>query len=160
MRRWVVGRSPDRIFYSQALDGSYLATPDGQMAGSPLSLWITGALQIPHRLQKVGNRCWRSLSVENLLQRGLREPVGAQPISFPPRSPRLQSPSLVGKSAVRIGAAMRLAEPAIRDRGLKGASMASAQIHARPGTSQPATKVRVNVARLPSALPSGDRPRV
>jgi hypothetical protein len=40
-----VGRrsKPDRIFYSQALDGSYLATPDGEMAGSPPSLWITGA---------------------------------------------------------------------------------------------------------------------
>lgn len=33
------------------------------------------------------------------MQRGLREPVGAQAISFPPRSPRLQLSSLVGKSA-------------------------------------------------------------
>jgi hypothetical protein len=107
-----VGRrsKADRIFYSQALDGSYLATPDGQMAGSPPSLWITGAAANPHRLPKVSNRWWRSLTA-NLLQRGLREPVGARAISFPPRSLRLQSPSLVGESAVRIGAAMRLAEP-------------------------------------------------
>src|SRR5215211_2629207 len=111
MRRWVAGRSPDRTFCSQALDGSYLATPDGQMAGSPPGLWITGAAENLHRLPMADNRCWRSLSVENLLQRGIREPVGAQPISLPPQSPRLQSPSLVGKSAVRIGAAMRLAEP-------------------------------------------------
>jgi hypothetical protein len=115
MRRWVAGRSPDRTFYSQAPDGSYLATPDGQMAGSPPSLWITGAAANPHRLPKVGNRWWRSLSAK-LVAEGLREPVGAQAISFPPQSPRLQSPSLVGKSAVRIGAAMRLAEPDPRPR--------------------------------------------
>jgi hypothetical protein len=38
--------------------------------------------------------------------------------------------------------------------------MASTQIHARQERPQPVTKVRVNVARLPSALPSRDRPRV
>jgi hypothetical protein len=158
MRRWVVGRSPDRIFYSQALDGSYLATPDGQMAGSPLSLWITGALQIPHRLQKVGNRWWRSLSA-NLLQRGFVSP------SVLKRS----LPTAVTQAAVAI-ARRQIRRPhrrcdafsraAIRDRGLNGAGMASTQIHARQERPQPVTKVRVNVARLPSALPSRDRPRV
>jgi hypothetical protein len=78
------------------------------MAGSPPSLWITGAAANPHRLPKVG--WWRSLSA-NLLQRGFVSPSALKRFSFPPQSPRLQSPSLVGKSAVRIGAAMRLAEP-------------------------------------------------
>jgi hypothetical protein len=45
----------------------------------------------------VGNRWWRSLSAK-LVAEGLREPVGAQAISFPPRSPRLQSPSLVSSA--------------------------------------------------------------
>jgi hypothetical protein len=70
------------------------------MAGSPPSLWITGAAANPHRLPKVGNPWWRSLSAK-LVAKGLREPVSAQAISFPPRSPRLQSPSLVGTE--RIG---------------------------------------------------------
>jgi hypothetical protein len=54
------------------------------MAGSPPSLWITGAAANPHRLPKVSNRWWRSLSAK-LVAKGLREPVGAQAISFPPR---------------------------------------------------------------------------
>ena len=159
MRRWVAGRSPDRTFYSQALDGSYLPTPDGQTAGSPPSLWITGAAANPRRLPKVGNRWWRSLSAK-LVAKGLREPVGAQAISFPPQSPRLQSPSLVGKSAVRIGAATRLAEPRSATADYRARAWRPHRSMHGQERPQPVTKVRVNVPRLPSALPSRDRPRV
>ena len=73
-------------------------------------LWITGAAANP--LPKVSNRCWRSLSGKILVQGGgLRVPVGVRASSFPPRSPRLQSHRSSAKSPVRIGAAMRLAEP-------------------------------------------------
>jgi hypothetical protein len=43
----VVRRSKPAIepFLYQALDSSYLATPDGQVADSSPSLWITGALK-------------------------------------------------------------------------------------------------------------------
>ena len=57
-------------FLNQALDGSYLATSDGQVADSPPSLWITGAAENLYRLPKADNRCWRSLSVERFVAEG------------------------------------------------------------------------------------------
>jgi hypothetical protein len=144
MRRWVAGRSPDRIFYSEALDGSHLATPDRQMAGSPPSLWITGAAANPHRLQKVGNPWWRSLSAD-LLQRGFVSPSVLKRSLSHRVTPRLQSPSLVGKSAVRIGAAMRLlsCDPRPRTRR-RGHGVRTDPC--RPGTSSASHQGRVNVA--------------
>jgi hypothetical protein len=44
-------------FLYQALDSSYLATLDGQVAHSPSSLWITGAAKNLYRLPMADYRC-------------------------------------------------------------------------------------------------------
>jgi hypothetical protein len=83
-------------------------------------LWITDAAENLYRLPMADNRCWRSLFGETLLQRGLREPVGAQAISFPPRSRRVQS----HRSSANPPSASALrcvSRAAIRHRGLKAA---------------------------------------
>ena len=68
----VVRRSKPAIepFLYQALDSSYLATPDGQVADSSPSLWIIGAAENLYRLPMADNRCWRSLSVEEFVAEG------------------------------------------------------------------------------------------
>lgn len=68
----VVPRSKPAIepFLYQALDSSYQATPDGRVADSPPSLWITGAAENFYRRPTADNRCWRSLSVGKICCRG------------------------------------------------------------------------------------------
>jgi len=81
-----------------------------------------------------------------LVAKGLREPVGAQAISFPPGSP--QAPVAIARRQIRRPDRRcdAFSRAAIRDRGLEGAGTASAQIHARPGTSSASHQGRVNVA--------------
>jgi hypothetical protein len=68
--------------------------------------------------------------------KGIRGPVGAQAMSFPP--PVTRAAVAIARRQIRRPhrrCCDAFSRAAIRDRGLKGAGMASPQIHARPETS-------------------------